>query len=410
MTGIKHASIVPLIGGMTIAAQRVFKEKPSYIITYDGFQSNESHLLNWYATTQEYEVPYYLAEDHSSPSRVDVVTSVCPCAGLSQLSHGFGEHNLNNQWMIKSTEYVLSKIKPAVLVGENAPGFAGKIGKAIREQLRKIGLDNGYSLTVYRTKSLLHGTAQTRERSFYFFWRGDKTPLLNYYNTPWKKIEDVIRDSKNTSNYMSSTSINPKTPSRDDPYYRFILEEMYGGITHREFSHEKMEFLKVRSNDVFSFIEQQGYDYSQVGSWLEKNGFDKEVEKCKYKYNKLASGGNVMRRGTIVPKDFIGAFVGHYPTMLTHPDEDRYITYSEALSIMGMPEDFVLLNPKKSSNHICQNVPVNTAVDMMREIRAVLSGEREKLDSNYTYQQNVNRRHEIWEEQDQSSNILDFMS
>jgi site-specific DNA-cytosine methylase len=402
---ITHASIIPLIGGMTIAQELENGTPPEYFMTYEGFQANESHLLNYYAQ-RGMDIPYHYIDRGERPSkRVNVVNTTCPCAGLSQLSHGFGTHNQNNQWMIKTAQYVLGELKPDVFWGENAPGFAGKIGKDIREQVRKIGLDNGYSMSIYRTKSLLHGTAQTRERSFYFFWKGDKTPLLNYYNTPWEKIEDVIRNAK--SNTMQDV-INSKIPSKDDPYYRFILEEMYGGISHYDFSHSKMEFLKVRSNDVFSFIEQQGYDYKQVGKWLEENGYENEAEKCKYKYDKLASGGNIMRRGTIVPKDFIGAFVGHYPSMLTHPDQDRYITYREALSIMGMPEDFELLNPKKSANHICQNVPVKTARDMAREVNEVLLGNRPYVKSNYTYQQNVNRRYEIWEEKEPTT-IVDFM-
>jgi hypothetical protein len=116
-----------------------------------------------------------------------------------------------------------------------------------------------------------------------------------------------------------------------------------------------------------------------------------------------------MRRGTIVPKDFIGAFVGHYPSMLTHPDQDRYINYREALSIMGMPLDFELLNPKKSANHICQNVPVRTARDMVVEVNEVLLGNRPFLDSNYTYQVNAHQSHEIWEEKTPTT-LVDFFA
>jgi site-specific DNA-cytosine methylase len=404
---ITHASIIPLIGGMTIAQMQANDSLPEYLMTYTGFQDNEQHLIHHLRDVHNADVPYHYIDRGDRPSKsVDVVNTTCPCAGLSQLSHGFGEHNVNNQWMIKTAEYVLGELKPTVFWGENAPGFAGKIGKAIREQVRKIGRDNGYSMSIYRTKSLLHGTAQVRERSFYFFWKGDKTPLLGYYNRPWEKIEDVIRNAR--SNTMQEP-ISSKTPSKDDPYYRFILEEMFGGISHYEFSNEKMDFLKVRSNDTFSFIEQRGYDYNQVGAWLEKEGYEREVEKCKYKYAKLAAGGNVMRRGTIVPKDFIGAFVGHYPSMLTHPDADRYINYREALSIMGMPTNFELLSPKKSANHICQNVPVKTALDMATEVNAVLEGKREWIDSNYTYQQNVHRKHEVWEEKE-SKTLVDFLS
>jgi hypothetical protein len=100
-----------------------------------------------------------------------------------------------------------------------------------------------------------------------------------------------------------------------------------------------------------------------------------------------------MRRGVIIPKDRIGAFVGHYPIMLTHPDEDRFINYREAMSIMGLPEDFELVdaNPKVA-NHICQNVPVQTATDMASEVLAVLKGERIMVDTDYILQYNGTKK------------------
>ena len=99
-----------------------------------------------------------------------------------------------------------------------------------------------------------------------------------------------------------------------------------------------------------------------------------------------------MRRGTIIPKDYIGAFVGHYPTMLTHPEEDRYINYREAMTIMGLPADFELLNPKKSANHICQNVPVYTAADMATEVKKYLNNELPMLDTDYVLQYNKSEK------------------
>ena len=126
-----------------------------------------------------------------------------------------------------------------------------------------------------------------------------------------------------------------------------------------------------------------------------KQLFEREVEKCLYKNEKLAGGGSIMRRGVIIPKDRIGAFVGHYPIMLTHPDEDRFINYREAMSIMGLPEDFELVdaNPKVA-NHICQNVPVQTATDMASEVLAVLKGERIMVDTDYIVQYNGTKKME----------------
>jgi len=151
-----------------------------------------------------------------------------------------------------------------------------------------------------------------------------------------------------------------------------------------------------------------GYDYKQVGAWMIEQGLEKEVEKCDYRYEKLKAGGNIMRRGTIVPKDHIGAFVGHYPTMLTHPVEDRYITYREAMVIMGLPNDFELVGASSSNaNHICQNVPVKTAQDMAGEVIAVLNGKRTMVDTDYILQHNASQKIEY---EKAESNLADFLA
>jgi len=386
---MKHAAIVPLIGGMTLGAEKSFGNRPEYLVSYEPFFNNDQHLINHYNN----EVPYYVLDKGESPtSKVDVVHTVCPCAGLSMLSQGYGDHNQNNRWMVESTKYVLNEMKPEVLYGENAPTFAGKIGDTVRNQLYNIGREAGYSMTVYRTKSLFHGVPQVRERSFYFFWKGDRTPVMEYYNRPRSTIEDTIRNARGNS---QRESINKKTPSKDDPYYRYILEEVHPGLTHKEFC-KTIDPLKTRSNDVFSYIEKSGHDYIRLAEWMRKNGLENEAKKCEYKKAKLESGGNIMKRGTVIPCDYIGAFVGHYPMMLTHPDEDRYISYREAMTIMGLPDNFELVEPiRKNYNHICQNVPVQTAADMATEVREYLLGNRSTINSTYTFQYNHTQKLEI---------------
>ena len=383
---ITHATIVPLIGGETIGQEQAFGSRPNYLMSYEAFWQNDQHIVNYYNN----EVPYYvLDKGHRPDHKVDVVGSVCPCAGLSQLGHGYGDDNQNNKWMIDTTKFVLSEMQPKVLWGENAPGLAGKIGNNIRGQLKQIGKDNGYTMTVYRTKTILHGGPQVRNRSFYFFWKSDKTPLLSYFNRPHKKIEEVILSAKgNTQRDL----INSKVPS-EDPYYKFVLEHIHGGITHKEFV-ALSKPTPVRENDTQAYIERNGIGYLEVAEWMRTNGYDKQVAKCEYKADKLAKGLSIMRRGTIIPNDYIGAFVGHYPTNLTHPVEDRYINYREAMTIMGLPDNFELIDPKKNVNHICQNVPVQTAADMAGEIKKWIDGELQELDTDYVYQSNLSQTHE----------------
>ena len=384
---ITHASIVPLIGGETIGSQQAFGTEPLHFMSYDGFQANDSHILNYY----DNRINYYLLDQGEAPpvnERADVVSSVCPCAGLSMMSHGYGDHNPNNQWMGKTAEYILGEYKPKVFWGENAPAFAGKIGTNVRAQLREICKKNGYTMSVYRTRSLLHGAPQVRERSFYFFWKDTQTPLLGYFNRPHKPIEEVIREV--TSNFQMEP-ISNKTPS-DNPYYKFVLEEIHGGRTHKEHSELVDNQFTKSGLCVFTYIERNGYNFKQVSEWMAKHGYDNEAEKSMRKYEKLKSGGNIMKRGVTIPKDYIGAFVGHYPKMLTHPDEDRFITYREAMTIIGLPQDFELLNPKQSSNHICQNVPVQTAKDMAGEVKKYIEGNAKMVDTDYIMQYNHSQK------------------
>ena len=188
---MNYASIVPLIGGETIAMQNVFKKKPEYILSYEDFKANDTHLVEYYKG----QVPYYLLGNNRSydlPS-VDVVNTVCPCAGLSSLNTSASSDAAANDWMSTSANYVLGTVKPRVFWGENAPRLASKMGEPIVENLRQIGKKYGYTFSLYKTKSLLHGLSQVRDRSFYFFWKGDKVPKLDFFFRKHKKIEDTIK-------------------------------------------------------------------------------------------------------------------------------------------------------------------------------------------------------------------------
>ena len=128
---------------------------------------------------------------------------------------------------------------------------------------------------------------------------------------------------------------NEDIPSRN-PYYRYVLEEMCGGITHKEFQDTKI----TRSQNAMDYIEWNGGNYKDVSKWMYKQGYTKLAERCMVMDKKLSEGGNIMRKICHFPKGTIGAFVGHMPKHLTHPDEDRYLTLRECLSIMKLPKDF----------------------------------------------------------------------
>lgn len=395
---VKYASIVPLIGGETIAMQNVFGTKPEYILSYTDFEANDSQLLNYYSNS----VPYYkLDVGGLAPHSVDVVNTVCPCAGLSSLSPSSNADSSTNDWMVKSAEYVLESIQPTVFWGENAPRLASKMGEKVVAQLRQLARKNGYTFSIYKTKSILHGLSQIRDRTFYFFWKGNSVPRFNFYKRPYEKIEDTIRSAAtNEADPMFETLTNSKTPS-EEPFYQYVLQEMHGGISHMEFFN-----LIEKTTNPLHYIEDKGVDYEDVAKWMDDNGHENHARKCRRMGEKLKAGGNIMRKTTEVGKDYIGAFVGHFPMELTHPDQDRYLNIREALSIMKMPKDFQLVGGRKNINMICQNVPVTTAQDMAENVKRFLSGDACLVESDFVIQDNKSET--FWSEK-QPATLEAFM-
>ena len=362
---MNYASIVPLIGGETIAMQKIFNKKPEYILSYDPFKENDNHLVEYYK-----DVPYHLIDQNKKYkfNNVDVINTVCPCAGLSSLNTTASSNAEANDWMKITANFILEQISPKVFWGENAPRLASKMGEPIVKDLREIVKKYGYTFSLYKTKSILHGVGQVRDRCFYFFWKGEKTPRFEYIKKKHEKIEDTIRSVKRDPNDSMNVLTNDRVPS-ENPFYKYVLEVIEGGIAHTDFQ-DKL----TKSCDVQHYIEDNGHTYDKVSEWMMRNNFDKEAKRCMAMYTKLKNGGNVMRRGVNIPKNYIGAFVGAYPTSLTHPDEDRYLTIRECMTIMGLPKNMNLKGGLKNINHICQNVPVSTAMDMSEHVLKFIDG------------------------------------
>ena len=232
-------------------------------------------------------------------------------------------------------------------------------------------------MSLYKTKSKLHGLSQKRDRSFYFFWKGTSIPHMTFYYRPNEKIEDTILNAFVSDNDPMNEITNKNKPS-DNPFYKYVLEELEGGITHKEFQ----EKITTTINPL-DYLENCGKKYDEVSEWMTSKGFDKQAERCLTMHKKLESGGGIMRKTTEIPKDYTGAFVGHMPMCLAHPIEDRYLTIRECLAIMKMPRDFQLQGGRKNLNMICQNVPVTTAEDMAQIIYDWLDGKLDTIEAEY---------------------------
>ena len=105
-------------------------------------------------------------------------------------------------------------------------------------------------------------------------------------------IEDLILNVDRNPDDPMSEVINKNKPT-DNPFYRYILEEIHGGISHREhFDLIDIDDPKTPNYlDVYSLIESHKHDYARVSKWLEERQYHRESGTCYTAcYDKLETG------------------------------------------------------------------------------------------------------------------------
>ncbi len=391
-----YASIVPLIGGENLGIMQAMDgQLPEWILSYSDFQANDSHFVNYLKEKKGWDGEYaFLDEGVSKRKSVDIVNTVCPCAGLSSLSTTSSADSAVNEWMYKTAEYVLSEIKPRVFWGENAPRLFSKSGEKVADQLHKIGTRNGYSLNLYFTESKLHGIAQKRPRTFYFFTQGvHETPIFRYIRNPQEPIEDILYKEVSENDPMNRIINRNETPY-ENAWLRFCMHKAKAEtITEYYNTIEKTTNCIVESDRIVN-------DLNEAAEWMESVGLPEKFSvRARAMQEKLNQGKGYWAHGITVPKGLIPAFIGAQTHYLVNPFQERYITLREGLRIMKMPDDFNMIGSSPDSpinaNMICQNVPVTTAADMATFVLEYLRGDLDSVQSSFVKQNNKNMRHNI---------------
>jgi site-specific DNA-cytosine methylase len=381
MSNIKWANIVPLVGGSAIGCEQATGVEPQFNMSYSAFAKNESHYHKYRPN-----VPNFVLDSSDSNTnnplanmneRLDFVNSVCPCAGLSMLTHDKPGKDSEtrqkaNDWMRKSTAYVLNEVKPRVLWGENAPTMFTNSGKYMRDELIEMALDAGYSASFYRTTTSLHGIPQNRDRTFYFFWDSETAPILNWYKRDRKSFRAYIEDIPKGTQGLDEV-IQPSKPLEDELAYQFILHKT--GWTHREFI-QNIPKLK-KGNNLIRFIENNDWLHEAKAFYHQtdpKSPENKIIDRVIYK---TSIGKNYMHESPSVWGETSNAMVGLQLKKSIHPTEKRFLTTREVMHMMGMPHDFKfsVRDRDTSLNMLAQNVPTVTARDMALEVVKYLNGE-----------------------------------
>ena len=382
-----YASIVPLIGGESLGIQEALNgQLPEYVLSYSPFASNDDHYIQYIRNTKGWDGDYVFLDeqpDHVAPY-VDVVNSTCPCAGLSSFSTASSANSAINEWLYRTAEYVLDKVSPKVFWGENAPRLYSKMGKPVADRLFAIGQKYGYSLNLYYTESRLHGLSQKRGRTFYFFTKSVSAPLFSWFAVPGEPIENIFNMP-----YAPGDPMNILCNEEDPNANGWAAYAMHKtGTTNIK---ELYDTLDNTQNLIVWADGGLGDNLTVVSEWMDANGYAITASRARDMAVKRAKGMGYWAHGITLAKGIIPSLIGALPFWMINPFTQSFPTVRDCLRVMKMPEDFNLssLYPLKSKiNHICQNVPVSTARDMMHNVIKYLDGDVVWSESNYTKQSN----------------------
>jgi DNA (cytosine-5)-methyltransferase 1 len=387
MSDITWVPHIPLIGGQMLGAEKAFGVPPLAIYSYDGFQANDSHYVNYQNNVKGRGLEYRLLDNGPPIHKVDVVSGTPPCAALSQLNTGQtveskGAACAKNEWMYKVFEDAIDLFEAKAVVVENAPALYTNKGRAVANNLFDICNKRGYSLTLYKTSTMYHGIPQARDRTFAIGWKSEKAPIMSWFKRDRKNFKEYLSELQQNT-LQQDLVINSKLD--DEPYYAFIKS--------RTNDNPRDVIIKSGNITAFNYINRAGL-LEEANKWMHQVGHERGIKVSEHAIKKFADNKGIWDSSTHVFDECMNAVIGRNLADTIHPIHDRSLTIREALHMMGFPHDFELVGGLAKMNHIAQNVPVPTSRDIHSEIAKFILGELPLSGTNYLRQNNHYEKNE----------------
>ena len=392
---MRYVVHVPLIGGFALANQNVTKTPPIAVTSYSPFEANDKLYLK-YLQKKNINVPYFqidkIEEDGKIRDiqhligKIDFASAIPPCNGLSlagNLKKGVRATSPINDWMYKSAEFMLGILRPLVYTFENSPILYTNVGKPVRENLMEIARYHGYAGTFYKTDTLLHGIPQRRPRTYTIFHKGKYAPILEYYRKEAPTVAEYLKQIPKDATLQNKYAT--KEPNiKEFEVYNF-LREKYGNNWRKAILSEKDHLCS------YGFMHRMGMleEYQEFVNKLD-DAHPTSVKDVAHVIKKLSMGKNyrLSHRVLLMDRNFVYAVIGELMERNVHPIEDRKMNIREYLTLMGMPSDFEIDNPK-DYNKLTQNTPVTTSEDITREVVAIIEGKRQFSNQRFEMQNNI---------------------
>jgi site-specific DNA-cytosine methylase len=266
---------------------------------------------------------------------------------------------------------------------ENAPVLFTNAGELVRKRLIEIGEKYGYALTFYKTNTLKHGIPQFRPRTFALFFKGKYAPILHYYDKKAPHIIDYLKQiPKNAS--LQDKYVNEEWDISKFEITKYLIK-LYGNDWRKV-------LLNFRPHlTTYNYLMRKGLldDFLKFQKTLPDASaiVTKNVEHIKKKMA-MGMGSRINYRVLELDKEYVYAVIGEMMGKQIHPVEDRLMNIREFLTLMSMPYDYQIENPKDYVK-LSQNVPVITCQNIIEESVAIIKGEREFYHKSVLMQDNT---------------------
>jgi len=413
---IRYVFAQPLIGGMSIGFERSFGCPPIAIITA-GIK-NDLHYIKYMNEDRKLNIPViYMDSEYKNfqsendealynkiIKNIDVFAHVAVCSGLSQMnSCNSGSkargcaNNDQNQNMYNLTSLGM-RMSAKVVVFENAVGAYTSIGEGTVNHLRSIADSFNYTTHLVKTDTLLHGIPQSRKRTFISFYKDSNPPVFKYEKKGFKELSSYLREIS-TESHMNDYIVEPEEVLSG--LYEFILSK-----TNSSTLLEAIDKVGVGNKETWTvaqLTEVIGWDLA-IEYLTDKSKEENDEIKLKkilktvgevehYKKKKLA-GLSFWDNTPILANrgKFTNAIVGKSLANMINPNEEKPYNIRQILHLMGMPDDFNMIEPKKNWNHICQNVPVKTSEYVSMQIKEYLMSQLPISNLTFVKQDNIKQQ------------------
>jgi len=386
---LTHACVMPLLGGLAIGAAQALGRKPEYIVDLKEKNGNvfggahSSTLRRYWPRIPYLTLPSKLPDptmarydldktraliamikkEHPS---IDVTTAVPPCGGLSMQSDIHDSEMKINEWMARTMVAAIRAFEPRLHVMENAIGLSTAMGAPLRRRLTRTAEELGYETTFVKVDAANHGLPQRRRRTFMLCWRDGARLINDPRRGRPQKLADFLNDK--------TRSGRPHTEDEcwDEPYgYSALIRwvEYKWGRAWRLHLGKKWGL-----NELATIIINAGHG-SALTAWLNSQSlYNTPLGQSATRWlkhirhaTKRAEAGRRYRIPQIVfPWKIASTCIDSSLRSWVRPEGDRFLYVREVMDLMGLPDDMELaLSDGAKFEHVIQNVPTNTAKDVV---------------------------------------------